>query len=132
MRTNALCGLGRAVEVELGPRDGSPAERLAQRAHMGALVVAHDPGELGGLPRDGVDPLDLGVEARLQVLEGERVVQDGDVALGLARGLGDAGGGEGRRRRDQPRRRQHAQEPAPGGGRHRPDRLGQRAVAVER
>src|SRR6185312_10378623 len=76
------------------------------------------------------DPLDLGVERRLEILERERVVQDRDVALRLGRRVGGAGGGQ-PGRADQPRRRQGAQDSAPRRRSERAERLGERAVAVE-
>src|SRR6185437_13146127 len=92
---------------------------------------ADDPGHPGRLARQRADPLDLRVKGGLQVLEGERVVQDGDVTAGLARGVGARGAGERGRGADQPGGREDAQHRAPGRGRERGQRLGQRAVAVE-
>jgi len=118
------------VEVERRLRHCSPAEHVEKHAHVRPLVAADDPRQPGRLAGQRADPFDLGIERRLQVLERERVVQDGDVAPRLGRGVGGAGGGQ-PGRADQARRRQGAQHAQSRRRAEGAERFGERAVAVE-
>ena len=98
--------VGRPAEVEAGLLDRVVAERLLEGRDVRALVGADDPRLLGQRAVQRPDALGLRVEARLQILEREREIEDRDVVaslLGLLAlgGLRARGSGEDARARDR-------------------------------
>src|SRR5688500_5494748 len=69
------------AEVERGPLDRLCSEELAERGDVGALDGTDDPHRARGFPGERAEPLRLGVERRLEVLEREGIVENRDVAL---------------------------------------------------
>ncbi len=63
-----------------GRCDRFAPERVAKGLDVGALDGADDPCQPCGGPREGALALGLRVEGVLEVLEGERVVEDRDIA----------------------------------------------------
>jgi hypothetical protein len=60
------------------------AQRAAHECHVGSLLRTHDLRELQPIPSQAKAVQRPGVEISLQLLEGQRKVQDGDILL-LAR-----------------------------------------------
>jgi hypothetical protein len=110
--------LGRALEVELRLRHGGGAERLSQEGDVGGLVLGDDGREAESvLVCERLRCDSLGVEGGLEVLQGEREIEDGDV---------------GRRHRGAGERRQGTREGGAADHRTRPEAglLQERAARV--